>query len=64
MRLCVYSGRKTSKQDGRATLVERELPSSKVMALNENLGFGLACNIGVAASNSSCLVCLNPGAVA
>jgi len=53
-----------NSQDGSATMVGREFPSIKVMALNENLGFGLACNIGVAASNSSCLVCLNPGAVA
>jgi len=34
-----------------------------VMALDENLGFGRACHIGVAASSGSCLMFLNPDAV-
>ena len=51
-------------QDGTSTLIERNFPSIKVIALNENLGFGRACNIGVAASNSSFFVFLNPDAVA
>jgi len=44
-------------------MVEREFSSIKVMALNENLGFGRACNIGVTASSGSCLMLLNPDAV-
>lgn len=52
-----------NSQDGSARIVEQEFPSIKVMALNENLGFGYACNIGVAASSGSCLVLLNPDAV-
>lgn len=50
--------------DGSATMVEREFPTIKVLALTENLGFGRACNIGVAASSGSSLVLLNPDAVA
>ena len=52
-----------NSQDGSVTLVEEEFPSVKVIALQENLGFGCACNIGVAASRGSFLVLLNPDAV-
>jgi len=51
-------------KDGTAAIIEREFPSIKLIALNENLGFGRGCNIGVAASGSSFFVFLNPDAVA
>ncbi|MEX2490375.1 MAG: glycosyltransferase family 2 protein [Nitrospirales bacterium] len=51
-------------KDGTSALIEQGFPSIKVIALNENLGFGRACNIGVAASSSSFFVFLNPDAVA
>jgi len=53
-----------ASKDGTSAIIEQEFPSIKVIALNENIGFGRACNIGVATSSGSYLMFLNPDAVA
>ena len=50
-------------KDGISRIIEQDFPSITFMALNENLGFGRACNIGATASSGSCLMLLNPDAV-
>ncbi len=50
-------------KDGTSTLIEREFPSIRVVALKENLGFGRGCNIGVVASAGAYFLFLNPDAV-
>lgn len=50
--------------DGCPTLVEQEFSFAKVISLKENIGFGRACNIGVAASGGENVVLMNPDAVA
>jgi hypothetical protein len=50
-------------KDGSATIVEREFPFVRVIALDENLGFGRACNIGVSASFEPFVLFLNPDTV-
>ena len=51
-------------KDGTAAQVQREFPNIRLIALQENVGFGHACNIGVAASSGSFVLLLNPDAVA
>jgi len=51
-------------KDGTAAQVQREFPTVTLMALQENIGFGRACNIGVSASSGSFIFLLNPDAVA
>ena len=51
-------------KDGTAAQVRKEFPKVTLMALQENIGFGRACNIGVAASSGSFILLLNPDAVA
>jgi N-acetylglucosaminyl-diphospho-decaprenol L-rhamnosyltransferase len=53
-----------NSQDGSTALVEKEFPFVKIISLEVNLGFGRACNIGVAASSGSFIFLLNPDAVA
>jgi GT2 family glycosyltransferase len=50
--------------DGSAALVAQAFPSVRVISLQENLGFGPACNVGVAASTGPFILLLNPDAVA
>lgn len=51
-------------RDGTATLLQERFPSVTLIALQDNIGFGRACNIGVAASSGSFILLLNPDAVA
>ena len=51
-------------KDGTAAHVQKEFPKVTLIALQENIGFGCACNIGVAASSGSFVLLLNPDAVA
>ena len=44
--------------------MKEQFPSVTLMALQDNIGFGRACNIGVAASKGSFVFLLNPDAVA
>jgi len=53
-----------SSGDGTAALVAQELSSVRLIALQENMGFGRACNIGVAASSGDAIFLLNPDAIA
>lgn len=50
--------------DGTAATVKRKFPSVTLLALQDNFGFGRACNIGVGASTGSFVFFLNPDAVA
>ncbi len=47
-----------------ASFIHTKFPSVKFLQLPENVGFGRACHIGVAASSGSYLMFLNPDAVA
>jgi hypothetical protein len=51
-------------RDGTATLLKERFPSVTLIALQDNIGFGRACNIGVTASSGSFILLLNPDAVA
>ena len=51
-------------RDGTATLLKEKFPTITLITLGENIGFGRACNIGVAASSGSYVFLLNPDAVA
>ncbi len=51
-------------QDFVSSIVKSEFPSVQFLQIRENIGFGRACNIGVAASSGSYLMFLNPDAVA
>jgi len=51
-------------KDDTVSFVEQEFPTIKLIALRGNIGFGRACNIGVAASVGSFIFLLNPDAVA
>ena len=51
-------------KDDTASFIREQFPSIKLIVLQENLGFGRACNIGVAASVGSFVFLLNPDAVA
>lgn len=53
-----------NSQDNCAALVEREFPFARVISLETNVGFGRACNIGVAASSGKYIVLMNPDSVA
>lgn len=48
--------------DGTAELVAREHPGVTVLAQTENLGFGAATNIGIAATSAPYVLALNPDA--
>lgn len=51
-------------EDDTVSLIREQFPSIQLIALPENIGFGRACNIGVAASAGSFIFLLNPDAVA
>ncbi len=51
-------------KDDTASFIREQFPSITLIVLQENLGFGRACNIGVAASSGSCVFLLNPDAIA
>ncbi len=51
-------------KDGTAAKLQKEFPNVTLIALQDNIGFGRACNIGVAASSGSFVLLLNPDAVA
>lgn len=51
-------------RDGTAATVKRRFPSVTLLALQDNIGFGRACNIGAGASTGSFVFFLNPDAVA
>ena len=51
-------------RDGTGTKLKEQFPSVTLIALQDNIGFGRACNIGVAASSGSLVFLLNPDAVA
>jgi hypothetical protein len=51
-------------RDGTPTLLKERFPSVTLIALQDNIGFGGACNIGVTASSGSFIILLNPDAVA
>lgn len=53
-----------NSRDGTALVVKEQYPGIALIALEENYGFGRACNIGVAASGGSTVVLLNPDAIA
>jgi hypothetical protein len=53
-----------NSRDGTATTLKSRFPSVTILALQDNIGFGRACNIGVAASKGSFIFFLNPDAVA
>jgi GT2 family glycosyltransferase len=49
--------------DNSAAMVSREFPEVRLLALSENLGFGVANNLGVATSSASYIMLLNSDAV-
>jgi len=51
-------------KDETALLIAQDFPSISLMTLSDNIGFGRACNIGVAASSGAFVFFLNPDAVA
>jgi GT2 family glycosyltransferase len=51
-------------RDETLSKVKERFPSVTIIALQDNIGFGRACNIGVAASSGSFVFLLNPDAVA
>ena len=51
-------------KDGTATLLKERFPSVTLITLQDNIGFGRACNIGVSVSSGSFIFLLNPDAVA
>jgi len=51
-------------RDGTANTLRENFPFVTLIALKDNIGFGRACNIGVAASTGSFVFLLNPDAVA
>ena len=51
-------------RDGSVTQLKEKFPSVTLIALQDNIGFGRACNIGVAAASGSFVILLNPDAVA
>ncbi|HBP88495.1 MAG TPA: hypothetical protein DD706_12440 [Nitrospiraceae bacterium] len=50
-------------KDGTAAKLQNEFPQVRLIALHENIGFGRACNIGVAASSGSFVLFLNPDTI-
>jgi GT2 family glycosyltransferase len=50
-------------RDGSAAMIEREFPGVKLIASKENLGFGPACNLGVATSAGEYIILLNPDTI-
>jgi GT2 family glycosyltransferase len=50
--------------DETVAYVKEQFPSVILIALQDNLGFGRSCNIGVAASGGFCILFLNPDAIA
>ncbi|MEO6202423.1 MAG: glycosyltransferase family 2 protein, partial [Nitrospirales bacterium] len=51
-------------KDGTAAKLQKEFPQVTLMALQENIGFGRACNLGVAASSGLFVLFLNPDTIA
>ncbi|MEO8324350.1 MAG: glycosyltransferase family 2 protein [Nitrospirota bacterium] len=51
-------------KDGTAVKLRNEFPQVTLIALHDNIGFGRACNIGVAASNGAFFLFLNPDTIA
>ena len=53
-----------NSSDGCAAMIEQRFSSVKLIPLKANMGFGYACNRGVAASSKSCLMFMNPDTIA
>ncbi len=53
-----------NSKDGCQDIVQREFSFTKFISLEENIGFGAACNVGVRASSGEHILFLNPDAVA
>ncbi|HNP61485.1 MAG TPA: glycosyltransferase family 2 protein [Nitrospirales bacterium] len=51
-------------KDGTAAKLQKEFPQITLIALQNNIGFGRACNIGLAASSGSFALFLNPDTIA
>ncbi len=51
-------------KDGTAAKLRKEFPQVTLIALQDNIGFGRACNIGLAASSGSFTLFLNPDTIA
>lgn len=51
-------------KDGTAAKLQKEFPQVTLFALQDNIGFGRACNIGLAASSGSFALFLNPDTIA
>ena len=53
-----------ASEDECVKLVKNEFPFARVIPLYRNIGFGSACNIGIAASSANVVMLLNPDTVA
>ena len=51
-------------KDGTTAKLQKEFPQVTLIALQENIGFGRACNIGMTASSGSFALFLNPDTIA
>jgi N-acetylglucosaminyl-diphospho-decaprenol L-rhamnosyltransferase len=49
--------------DGSAALVRERFPAARLLALDRNIGFGAACNLGAGESTSEFLLFLNPDTI-
>lgn len=52
-----------ASSDGSAAALTARFPGVRVIALDENIGFGAACNLGAASSRAERLLMLNPDTV-
>jgi N-acetylglucosaminyl-diphospho-decaprenol L-rhamnosyltransferase len=52
-----------ASSDGSAELVRERFPHARLLALEQNVGFGAACNIGVDAVTADALLLLNPDTI-
>lgn len=53
-----------NSSDGCVAMIEQRFSSVTLIPLKANMGFGYACNRGVAASSKSCLMFMNPDTIA
>ena len=51
-------------KDGTSAKLQKDFPQVTLIALQDNIGFGRACNIGLAASCGSFILFLNPDTIA
>jgi N-acetylglucosaminyl-diphospho-decaprenol L-rhamnosyltransferase len=52
-----------ASSDGSAALVHERFPAMHVLALERNIGFGAACNLGVDATKAELVLLLNPDTI-